>query len=366
MTELEIQKHFFRPICTKAEVERIFNIQNAADQLLKLRAETIVDHMRLYRVYRNKALSTKKTWSLEASFNSGHYVAVLKKLPPTERNLCNNVTFGNIFSNDPNGMIFPTKYGPITTISESLKFFLKFSHLAVLDCRVEIPAHVRQNALRIAIRVMLKTETMDFMMDPRGIIPPKVTNAIHAPIKLQMKFIAGHEFSHFILGHMSDSNLVEQPIFYAISRKEEEYKPIKVYNNSQKSEFEADLNSILLPRYSDRERGELLHAALLWFGCLELYQATHEAMFPQFPWSYKSHPTARERYENLLVNVPTPNGFDVRPWLDFPKLIDRLTASLREDISLNFDFYEQYGSSYLDVPNTEWRGRELIDRVDYY
>ena len=28
--------------------------------------------------------------------------------------------------------------------------------------------------------------------------------------------------------------------------------------------------------------------------------------------------------------------------------------------------YETYGSVYLDKPNTEWRGRELKDRVDYY
>ena len=33
--------------------------------------------------------------------------------------------------------------------------------------------------------------------------------------------------------------------------------------------------------------------------------------------------------------------------------------------SENFEMYEMYGSLYLAAPNTEWRGRELIDRVDY-
>lgn len=60
MDELEIQKTFFHPICNKSEIDRIFNVQCAADHLLKLRAETIVDHMRLYRVYRNKALLDEK------------------------------------------------------------------------------------------------------------------------------------------------------------------------------------------------------------------------------------------------------------------------------------------------------------------
>ena len=31
----------------------------------------------------------------------------------------------------------------------------------------------------------------------------------------------------------------------------------------------------------------------------------------------------------------------------------------------NCEMYKFYGSLYLAEPNTEWRGRELIDRVDY-
>lgn len=41
MNELEIQKQFFRPICNEFEIERIFNVQNSEDLLLKIRAETI-------------------------------------------------------------------------------------------------------------------------------------------------------------------------------------------------------------------------------------------------------------------------------------------------------------------------------------
>ena len=38
---------------------------------------------------------------------------------------------------------------------------------------------------------------------------------------------------------------------------------------------------------------------------------------------------------------------------------------MKEDVSVNFDLYEMYGSLYLAKPNTEWRGRELIDRIDF-
>ncbi len=365
MNELEIQKPFYYPICTKEETDRIFNVNNGADYLLKLRADTIIDHMRLFRVYRNKALMGKEKWSLEGSFDKSHYQAVLKKLSGEDKKACDEIIFGDIFSNNPNGMIFNTDFGTIASLSESLRFFLKFGHLAILDFKFDIPMHVRLNSLRIAIRTMLKTESLDFFMDPRGIIPKKIAHVIHFPINLQMQFIAGHEFAHRVLGHLDNKNIIKQPIFHAISNNDSDYRPEKVFNNSQKNELEADIYAILLPEYSNGERAQLLHAALLWFGCLELYESAADVMFPEHPWC-KSHPSARERYENLLSNIPTPKGFDLSSRGDSLNVIDKLTEIIKEDVSLNSESYETYGSAYLDKPNTEWRGKELIDRVDYY
>ncbi len=366
MIEIEHQKVFYYPVCNKSEIERIFNVENASDYLLKLRADTIVDHMRLFRVYRNKANAYGGNWSLEKSFNNGHYERFLDKLSSGDREACREVTYGDIFSNDPNGMIFSTDHGVVTTISDSLKYFLKFCHLAVLDFRSTVPLQVRFNSLRIAIRTMLKTEAMDFFMDPRGIIPSDVSDAIHSPIKLQMQFIAGHEFSHYLLGHLDCGSLVEQPVFHAVGRNDADYRPEKIFNSSQRNEFDADLHSFTLPMYSDQEKSDLLHAALLWFGCLELYQAASDVMFPTSPWAFKSHPSARERYENLLTNLPTPKSFDLSVWAGFHESIDRFVEMIQEDISLNFESYESYGSAYLDSPNTSWRGKALVDRVDYY
>jgi hypothetical protein len=112
MDDSVIQRQFFRPICSSPEIERIFNVTNAADYLLKLRADTLVDHMRLFRVYRNKALLNEKSWSLEGSFSDLHYKAVLAKLPPFARALCRPITFGDIFSNDPKRDDFPNRAWP--------------------------------------------------------------------------------------------------------------------------------------------------------------------------------------------------------------------------------------------------------------
>jgi hypothetical protein len=365
MDDLDIQKGIFRPICNKDEIDRVFSVKNADDYLLKLRAETIVDHMRLFRVYRNRALLDEENWSLEKSFDKTHYEKFLAKLEAPEREICNEVTYGDVFSTEPNGQIFSSEYGPIVTISNSLNYFLEFMHLALLEFETEVPSHIRMNSLRIAIRVMLQTEALDFDLDPRGIIPSEIMKGMQAVIPLQLQFIAGHEFSHFILGHLSEDSTVERPMFSAIGADTEEDKLKKIFTLSQQQEFDADIQAFLLPKYSEAERSDVLYATLLWFGSVELYEAARDVMFPPSSTILRTHPAPRERYENLLSKVPTPEGFDIAGARDFLELLGNMTQVLQEDITLHMDKYELEGSHYLDEPNTKWRGRELIDRVDY-
>lgn len=366
MDETEIARHFFHPVCTEAEIDRIFNVQNASDYLLKLRAETIVDHMRLFRVYRNKALANLNNWSLEKSFETTHFDRFIEHLSSDVARDCASVTYGNMFSNDPNGTIFATKHGPIITISEALSFFLEFSHLALLEFDREVPPHVRMNALRIAIRVMLKTEAMDFLMDPRGIVPESVGVAIHAPIPLQLEFIAGHEFAHRILGHLDSAAMTDKPIFRAITPSDDNYKPLPAFSQSQQEELDADRHAILLLANSPEHQAEVLDAALLWFGCLDLYEAVSEFMYPSNPWTPASHPTARQRFQQLVALSESLGRGDVTLCRRLLQTIDHLKPILLEDVSTSFDSYEVYGSVYLDRPNSEWRGPEVIDRKDYY
>ncbi|MFC1484115.1 hypothetical protein ACFL6Q_03600 [Candidatus Neomarinimicrobiota bacterium] len=364
--DIEMQKRFFFPVCNQEEIERIFNVQSAADYLLKLRAETIVDHMRLFRVYRNKALSNEENWSLEGSFDDTHYDIFINSLPDDEKSRSLAVTYGNMFSNDPNGSIFKTEYGPIITISDSIRFFLKFSHLAIMYLGNEVPPHVRLNSLRIAIRVMLETEAMDFLMDPRGILPYHIGKEIHTPIPRQMQFIAGHELAHYLLGHVSANNVDDKPIFYAISKNDEDYKPQKVYTQSVQDELEADIQAVLLPQLPPDQRAELIEAALLWFSCLDLYESVSGVFFPRSPSTAITHPSAIERIDNLLTGLPATLEIDKSSWQQHINNLDEFKKFLQDDVSLHFDEYEKYGSAYLDEPNTEWRGRKLIDRVDYY
>ena len=366
MDKLVIEKGFFRIICRKDEIERIFNVENASDYLLKLRAETIVDHMRLLRVYRNKALAKGDDWSLEQSFDATHFRTYLDQVTDPIKQKCGQVVFGNMFSNDPNGTILASDHGPVITISESLLFFLKFAHLALLHFKSNVPFHVRMNALRIAVRVMLQTEAMDFYMDPRGIIPKDVAEAIHAPIPRQLEFIAGHEFAHYVLDHITPNTILDKPIFHAISTRGGDYRLVPTYSKSQQQELDADTRAILLAEKNPHYKIELLDAAVLWFGCLELYETIADVMYPSNPWKPSSHPSARERIDNLLTKIRRPTGYRKHRWKPLLKSIDTLKPILIADVSTNIEAYETYGSLYLDEPNSEWRGRELVDREDYY
>lgn len=364
-TPIEMQKMFYRPICNEEEIERVFNVKTPSDFLLKLRADTIVDHMRLFRVYRNKALSKGKDWALENAFCGYHFIHFKNRLPDDLMNKCKEITYGNIFSNEPNGLIFKTDHGIISTLSDSLNYFFEFMNLGLLNFGKQVPRHVQTNAIRIALRVMLQTESLDFLMDPRGIIPKGIQTKIHHSVPFQTQFIAGHEYSHFLLGHLSDNNTVKQCVFKAVFNSQSDYKPLDVYNTSQKEELEADLASINLPLYSMQEKMLVFEAALLWFACLDIYEGVHDSIFP--PIGIQSHPSARDRYFNILNNVKTHSDFDYIYWeKELPKTIDFYRNFFIEDASLNMDTYEMYGSVYLDRPNTKWRGKELIDRVDYY
>lgn len=362
--KIEHQKIFYTPVCNKEEIERIFNLQTPIDYLLKLRADTIVDHMRLFRVYRNRALANEKGWSLEKSFVTTHYKNFLKNIDGDKRKLCRETTFGNIFSTESNGVVYNNEYGNIITISDSLQYFFKFMNLGLLEFGQAVPVEIALNSIRIAIRVMLQSEALDFLMDPRGIIPFKLAQKIHAPIPYQMQFIAGHEFSHLILGHLENDKLCVRPIIKGIFSSREDYGSQKLYNHSQQHEFEADIKSIEFGNYRFDEKKKVFEAALLWFASLDLFEAIENYINP--PIGFQSHPPAIDRFENIMEKIKMPKDYDYEPWKRLINLVQELKKLFVEEIGFHIDDYEIYGSAYLDKPNTKWRGKELKDRVDYY
>lgn len=365
--DLKLERAWFQRICSSSELERVLKVQNADDYILRLRAETIADNIRIYRVFLNKVHYCEThglQWELEKYFKTDNYNEVLRRLDKEKAELCRRVSSGAIISNEPNGQIFSTDYGICSTYSTVLEQFTRYSMLALLQFGDKVPMDVRIQAMRIAIRIMLQTESLDFDVDPRGIIPKDIEDVIHLLYSLQMDFIVAHEFSHLINGDLNNAAVAKQAILKAHFKDQQDYKMMNAYNTSQKQEFKADIGAMTYPKWEIERYSRYYYATMMWFASLAIYEAAENTVFP--PIGYQSHPGAKARYKNLLENAPQPKDFDKKLYYEIiPELVSFWERFVTEDISVNYDCYEMYGSLYLAGANTEWRGRELIDRVDY-
>lgn len=365
--ERNLERMWFMNICSRSELNRIMNVQNAEDYILRLRAETIADNIRLYRVFlhvRNKYEAMGWEWSLENYFTAYNYIDVLHHLDKEKQELCSQVAFGSIISNDPNGLIFETQYGICSTFSTILKEFSRYSCLALFHLDDRVPKNVRLQAMRIAIRIMLQTESLDFDVDPRGIIPKDILEVINPIYSQQITFIAAHEYSHLINGDLQKGQIVKQAVLKAHFKDETDYKMMNAYNVSQQHEFKADVDAMVYPKWEKDWYSKMYFATMTWFASLAIYESAENSIFP--PIGFQSHPGAKARYQNLLENAPKPVDFDKNLYCKrIPELVSFWEDVIIDDVAENIDMYEMYGSLYLAAPNTEWRGRELIDRVDY-
>ena len=139
---------------------------------------------------------------------------------------------------------------------------------------------------------------------------------------------------------------------------------IDAYNMNQKHEFKADVDAMTYPNWDEDWYARMYYATMMWFAALAIYEAAEDTIFP--PNGRQTHPGAKARYQNLLDNAPKTVNFDKELYCTrIPELVSWWEEHIREDVMENFEMYEMYGSLYLAAPNTEWRGRELIDRVDY-
>lgn len=365
--DMNLERNWFHMICSPSELERILNVQNASDYILRLRAETIADNIRIYRVFlheRKKYEAMGWDWALEKYFTAYNYIDVLHHLDKEKEELCRQVSFGSIISNNPNGLIFETPYGICSTCSTILKEFSRYSCLALLNLEDRVPMGVRMQAMRIAIRIMLQKESLDFEVDPRGIIPEDILQAINPIYPQQITFIAAHEYSHLINGDLQKGTMLKQAVLKAHFKDQTDYKMMNTYNINQKHEFKADVDAMIYPKWEDDWYCRLYYATMLWFASLAIFEAAEDTIFP--PFGPQSHPGAKARYRNLLENAPRPSDFDKELYYEtIPELVSFWENMIKEDVSENYEIYEKYGSLYLDKPNSEWRGRELIDRVDY-
>lgn len=351
---------WYAGLCKKQEILKIANIATTDDYLLKIRADSVLDNMRLHRVMMARKNANRELWNFSNQFDEGEFKEYLSALPDGIKLKCSQISKGYVFSNDANGALMRTSVGDLIIVSESLRHFLFFMNLFFVDFGKPIPLSVRVAALRIAIRVMLQNESMDFELDERGRIPPDIKSLNDYYVKEQLQFVIGHEYGHYYYDHLDRNRLCSCALQYT-----ENSKQYNFYTHSQNQEFEADLASVFMPNYPSAMFDSKVNAGLYFFSYLHLYEKVKEQIYPSVI-PIRTHPPAIDRlwnlYEKTKHNLKEIEAAHVQDLVD--SILD-LEKALEKDISCNYDRYDFYGSVYLAEPNSEWRDKELIDRVDY-
>lgn len=357
--DLTNEELFYYPVCSKEEIKRIFNVKTASDYLLKLRADSIEDHARHHRVFLKRYNKNKENWSLTNYFNQSDFDKYLDNLSARKKNKCSEITYGYAYLNEANGKCIKTKYGTLIIISEALRYYLFYMNTFLLAPYYRISQPDDFHSFLIALRIMLNSESLDFDLDPRGEIPTKVNKEISQIVDLQIEFVIGHEFAHYLLGHISSGMLEEFRLGCHLFNNID--SPIRFYKYSWEQEYEADFYSIEYANYYSQKKSAILNSAFLFFEGLHLLEVVKKYMNPS-PTHLDTHPISLDRLWHLRKRISKKHGYSEKRIKDSIKNIYQIEKILKEDfLPFNIEELEKYGSVYL--PN--YRKSVLIDRIDY-
>lgn len=364
VSEIGQEGVWFYPICTKEEIHRIQNPQNCKDLLLLKQAEYIADHARTRRVFlKRKEIfeHNRQEWSLTKFYNQfNHFDQYLNVLKPDIKRRCKSVDAGFVFMTEPNGICERTEYGNIIYLSESLTYFLHFMNFVMLTfLGFEFDQEQHNESLLIGLRVMLGVESLDFDLDPRyDTLPNEIVTANNNLVEKQLLFIVGHEYAHHALGHLNNTNLLTFSSHELFMTDNETHK---IYNYSQKKEFDADWYSFKNTKLTKKEREEMLNGAFLFFIYIDIYRHVQEYLFPMGS-SYRTHPDPLDRLWKLRKKTSNTIGFSRSELNAFIDHANNLKKELVENLlPYRPELFEFTGSVYL----SKYKSKKLVDRIDF-
>lgn len=351
-----IEKLWYKSL-TKDEhlIERLVHPTSARDYLLRIRAIPLLDHTRLYRVALRRAKNRNSRDVLHDEYQEDfqEYLALLTEV---RRMISEDVPAGYVLAPFYDAMCLQTEGGKVIVISEVLRYFLYFMTLGNPDLVVigDVPFDVQGSALVIATRIMGLNETLDFDLDPRGVVPKEIEEKIRELVTWQMRFVIGHEYAHHGLGHGSNGT-TRIRIVPGDARESE----LPSYRRSWDEEFEADLHAIVDVE-DPRAQVKLVQGAVLFFLHIYFHERVTAAFDPEFA-AIDTHPPTVERLRKIVESFGTKIDIDgewmKRALISQSARADDLIKHFRDHPNL----LDMYGSVYLGI----WKGPTLLDRIDY-
>jgi hypothetical protein len=234
--------------------------------------------------------------------------------------------------------------------------------VAFMGGDLNIPVQDRLNALLIAFRIMNGAESLDFELDPRGHLPEETEKKIQRYVASQMEFTYGHEYSHYLLGHLNNANLNLMSIFDAANKSA--LGEFAIY--AHELEFQADLKAVQLVERNKNASLEIAWGAFSVFVLLHfLIEAERDLGLRKFSVS-TTHPSPIERVWSLQKRLGKKSPYSNQSLKASLESADGLLDVFKKYVTnqqMNFrpDILSFYGSIYLP----SFKGQILRDRIDF-
>lgn len=366
LKEIDEKSAKYYPICSIDEIKRIQNTQSAEDYLLKLRADAIVNNPRFVRIFLSRYRKNPADWSLSSFYKNTPFLKYVANLPHGEAVKCRRVPAGFAYLKEPNGACIKSEFGNVIVLSEALESFLFFMNIFIFAKGWKISHDDAMAAFVIGAKTMLRTEPLDFDLDPRASLPKKVVKECSRMVRAQIDFIVGHEYSHIILGHL-EGNAVEFDTLEMLGSETAPQASPKYYTPRQNQEFDADVGSVLHPNYTDEESAQNVDAATIFFVALDIFYAVDGYINPSIN-RIKTHPDPLDRIWNLRKSVflsrPDSQAYSY-PEADLLSLLGAMNIFKKflaeEFLPVQIELFEEFQSVYLPG----YRRQKLHDRFDY-
>jgi hypothetical protein len=353
----------FVPFCSKPEIIRLRSLKNSYDYLLRVRAHAIADSPRAVRVMvarKQKYTANGKPWSLSQFYHSKDYYhkSYIDRLASGNRKRLKGLPTGLAFVQEANAICLRSLLGELVIVSESLEFFYYFMSIAFYGEALSIPMQDRVNALLIAIRIMNGSEALDFELDPRGFLSEENERSLKELVFAQMGFTYGHEFSHYLLGHLDQPETNCLCVKGLFSQSESEN--IAVYDHDL--EFQADANALKFISHEKKGHSLITSGA---FSVLIYLKFLEDAQLSLGLRSFSvssTHPKAIERVWQLHKSLGKKTSLTKHTIEQFIEASDfYLRLFIRHVQNARADILSFYGSIYLPT----YMGKKRVDRIDF-
>jgi hypothetical protein len=168
-------------------------------------------------------------------------------------------------------------------VAENLRYFYYFMNIAMYGQYHGIGQGDCIDAGVIALRIMRGSESFDFDLDPRAVLPIPVERKIQSLTAAQMEFTFGHEFAHMLAGHLVAEYSGED---------------IRLY--SHECEYAADRGAVLAVGSDRAARKTIARGAIDVLLYLHFLEASADAGLLRHFSASDTHPRPVERLDRLV------------------------------------------------------------------